>query len=425
MRRSRPVSIALVVLLGALTGVEIVSCKSTPADKLPTATSSGTTTITDTGSTGGAGGAAGAGGATTSAGGTGSGGTTTSAGGSGTGGTGGGTFATCSDGVRNQSETDIDCGGPCGPCADGKSCEGKTDCTNKVCGKNNVCAKPPCQCQTPTCVDAQQNGTETDVDCGGPCPNKCNISQKCVLPADCLSGACTDTLCGCPTGMVPAGQVGGGGSYCVDQTEVTRGDYALFVQANPLKQDPFCSWNKSYVPSLTWPPDQTQYTLPIVYIDWCDASAFCQWKNKHLCGKISGGMVDFADKSDETKDQWYNACTAQGANPFPYGKDYDPTKCYGKDASMFDGGATEPIAMKDKDGTILSKCQGGQIGLYDMSGNVSEWEDACDGQTGDSDTCLVRGGSYLSAESDLRCDAPNPMQRNTQSPDIGFRCCMF
>jgi hypothetical protein len=425
MRRLRPVSFTLAALVGAFSLSQAASCKK-DAEKLPTVTSTGGTTITNTstgtGGDGGSGGAGGAGGAMGGAGG--AGGTSTTAAG-GAGGAGGGTFGNCSDQKQNQGETDVDCGGPCAPCDDGKLCADKVDCKNKVCGKNNVCSNPPCQCQPPTCVDAQQNGDESDLDCGGGCPTKCAIAQKCKQPTDCLSASCVADTCACPPGMVTAGQVGGAGSYCIDQTEVTRGEYVQFVAANPPQKDPACAWNKVYIPSLTWPPDQTQYTLPVVYVDWCDASAYCQWKGKHLCGKIGGGTVDFGDKSDETKDQWYNACTAQGANPFPYGINYDPAKCYGKDASAFDGGATEPMGMKDKDGNILSKCQGGQVGLYDMSGNVKEWEDSCDGQAGDTDQCLVRGGSYLSDEAALRCDAPDPEKRTTQAPDIGFRCCLF
>jgi hypothetical protein len=44
--------------------------------------------------------------------------------------------ASCSDGVKNQGETDTDCGGPCDPaqqCADGKSCLTAADCQSGVC----------------------------------------------------------------------------------------------------------------------------------------------------------------------------------------------------------------------------------------------------------------------------------------------------
>jgi hypothetical protein len=51
---------------------------------------------------------------------------------------GGGSGPSCSDGIQNQGETGIDCGGPCPAC--------------------------------PTCNDGIQNQGETGVDCGGPCP---------------------------------------------------------------------------------------------------------------------------------------------------------------------------------------------------------------------------------------------------------------
>jgi uncharacterized protein YfiM (DUF2279 family) len=49
--------------------------------------------------------------------------------------------ATCTDGIQNQGETGIDCGGPCAACV--------------------------------TCNDGIQNGDETGIDCGGSCPNSC------------------------------------------------------------------------------------------------------------------------------------------------------------------------------------------------------------------------------------------------------------
>jgi len=36
------------------------------------------------------------------------------------------------------------------------------------------------------CEDEEQNGNETDIDCGGPnCPNKCDDGQKCASDSDC------------------------------------------------------------------------------------------------------------------------------------------------------------------------------------------------------------------------------------------------
>lgn len=69
----------------------------------------------------------------------------------------------CSDGVLNVDETDVDCGGiDCDACDDGSSCQVASDCTSGVC--------PLGTCVAPTCTDGVENGLETGEDCGGPCP---------------------------------------------------------------------------------------------------------------------------------------------------------------------------------------------------------------------------------------------------------------
>ena len=72
---------------------------------------------------------------------------------------------TCTDGVQNGNETDVDCGGPdcpaCPTCTDGVQNGNETDVD---------CGGPDCPA-CPTCTDETQNGQETGVDCGGPdCP---------------------------------------------------------------------------------------------------------------------------------------------------------------------------------------------------------------------------------------------------------------
>jgi hypothetical protein len=47
----------------------------------------------------------------------------------------------------------------------------------------------------PTCSDMDQNGGETDVDCGGPCPTRCAYGQHCVESTDCVMGICDHERC--------------------------------------------------------------------------------------------------------------------------------------------------------------------------------------------------------------------------------------
>jgi hypothetical protein len=64
----------------------------------------------------------------------------------------------------------------------------------------------PCLFPTPTpvgtpapdCGDGEQNGGETDIDCGGPCVLDCGNGQGCLGNNDCQSGLCQSGVCqGC------------------------------------------------------------------------------------------------------------------------------------------------------------------------------------------------------------------------------------
>lgn len=46
----------------------------------------------------------------------------------------------CSDGIRDGDETNVDCGGSCQPCADGKSCLVDSDCESNYCNPENICS---------------------------------------------------------------------------------------------------------------------------------------------------------------------------------------------------------------------------------------------------------------------------------------------
>jgi hypothetical protein len=88
--------------------------------------------------------------------------------------------------MKDGKETDLDCGGTCSPCADGKSCAFGSDCSSGVCTAGI--------CQASTCNDSVNNGTETGVDCGGGCP-KCSDGQPCVGYTDCASAICEASIC--------------------------------------------------------------------------------------------------------------------------------------------------------------------------------------------------------------------------------------
>jgi hypothetical protein len=93
----------------------------------------------------------------------------------------------CGDGIHNGLETDVDCGGDCGACGDGQTCNDAIDCISEVCVSS--------ACQTPACDDGVVNGDESSVDCGGSCATDCGVCERCVGDDDCDTTLCLDTLC--------------------------------------------------------------------------------------------------------------------------------------------------------------------------------------------------------------------------------------
>ncbi|MCB9770976.1 MAG: hypothetical protein H6754_00270 [Candidatus Omnitrophica bacterium] len=114
---------------------------------------------------------------------------------------------TCSDGIRNQSESGVDCGGPCPACVtcwDGIRNQGEA----------GVDCGGPCPAPCATCGDFVQNQGETGVDCGGPCPAcpTCydGVKNQGETGVDC-GGTCVACpplqITGCGCGSCPAGAI--------------------------------------------------------------------------------------------------------------------------------------------------------------------------------------------------------------------------
>jgi len=214
--------------------------------------------------------------------------------------------------------------------------------------------------------------------------------------------------------------------YWIDATEVTKAQYAAWLSTEPsiAAQQQFCSFNTTFIPGCDWPPTGDS-SHPVVGVDWCDANAYCKGVGKRLCGRIGGGSTDYNAYADATTSQWYHACTAGGQNDYPYGDTYQPHTCNGNEDQHTgcDGGVCSSSAVAS-----LSGCQSSipeYAGVFDMSGNVYEWEDACEASNGATDACHVRGGSFFGdGPMALRCDSGLIAQRNSDWSHIcGFRCC--
>lgn len=198
------------------------------------------------------------------------------------------------------------------------------------------------------------------------------------------------------------------GTYCVDATEVTGRDYEEFLAAkagDTSGQPPECAWNTSFETTFQLRPE-----YPVRGIDWCDAWAYCAWAGKRLCGHVDGGPVEPSLRANTFADAWFRACSADGTRTFPYGDAFDANACNLPD--MNQPGAV-PVAS-------LPGCEGGYPGVFDMTGNLWEWEDSCESAEPFA-RCAMRGGSYA-ANTQGECSFVLSEARNGGS-DVTIRCC--
>ena len=80
---------------------------------------------------------------------------------------------TCTDGIANGHESDVDCGGDvCLGCKNGQACAAPSDCAIQSC--------TAAICQDTLCVNGTVDKGESDIDCGGTrCPG-CAPAHACT-----------------------------------------------------------------------------------------------------------------------------------------------------------------------------------------------------------------------------------------------------
>ncbi len=261
-----------------------------------------------------------------------------------------------------------------------------------------------------------------------------------VAPPDAVADSAVGTDTGspptdCPTGfgasMVKVPILGtDGGFFCVDSTEATQAQYLAFLDASAdVAQPSECAWNTSYTNISGQPNDSCPATVtldqpsyPVACVDWCDAYAFCSAQGKHLCGKIGGGTTLMSGYNNALVDEWFAACSQDDdpAHKYPYGS------IDAGDAAVCN--TLESNLHHSVPAMTFPECSGGYPGLWDMSGNLFEWEDSCDPNAPDTSSaqCLVRGGSF--GDGVIWCDCAGNMPtspRDMPGYKIGIRCCAY
>jgi hypothetical protein len=136
------------------------------------------------------------------------------------------------------------------------------DCLSGVCGSNRVCLQPA------TCTNGLRDSNEGDVDCGALCDRQCGVSAACRVAADCISKVCTSGRCTdaptCNNGLHDGRETGArkGGR----ETRVGNNSMGG-VQGLPLTAHSSCRMARAFSFCVTVPAD-TQH-LVVQTVDHC------------------------------------------------------------------------------------------------------------------------------------------------------------
>jgi formylglycine-generating enzyme required for sulfatase activity len=174
-------------------------------------------------------------------------------------------------------------------------------------------------------------------------------------------------------------------AYSIARVPITNAQYQLFVQATA--QQPPSDWEGRRAP-------RRKESHPVVYVTFHDALAYCRWLSE-----ATGKPITLPSEAE-----WEKAARgAEDTRAYPWGDDFDEARC-NVDESGF--GTTTPV------GIFLNGAS--PYGCLDMAGNVWEW-------TGESDTVVVRGGSWYAPRVDARCAYRRWSQPGLRFVFLGFR----
>jgi formylglycine-generating enzyme required for sulfatase activity len=267
---------------------------------------------------------------------------------------------TCTDGIQNQNETDVDCGGLCATkCMLLQTCALTTDCVATA-----VCLKGFCAAATAN--DGVLNNGETDIDCGGPNAPPCAANLGCIDNADCVSKNCTFNVCQPATSNDGIQNQGETGIDCGGPT------------APPCAQGLGCKVNTDCVDLL------------------CDAV-------KLTCSpvKCNDGVKNGKETDVDCGGSTCNACAV--GKVCQVGGDCGSGSCVGglcAAPTCMDGVQNQGETDIDCGGALCAKCANGKrcTGAVDCTGG------ACTGATCTDASCS--NGVKDNAETDVDCGGP-------------------
>lgn len=208
-----------------------------------------------------------------------------------------------------------------------------------------------------------------------------------------------------------------GKGYSIAKYPITNAQYAKFIKAggyNERKWWTDAGWAQREQDKWTQPRFWTDAKWnaaeqPVVGVSWYESVAFCLWLSE-----TSGEQITLP-----TEDQWQYAAQGDDGHDFPWGKQWDGSRCN----NNVDGkgiGKTTPMRQYAGKGDS-------PFGVVDMAGNVWEWcltdyAAKTNDSNSDAEYRVLRGGSWDGDNADyFRCGDRFRFNPNFRNDDFGFR----
>ncbi len=199
-------------------------------------------------------------------------------------------------------------------------------------------------------------------------------------------------------------------AFRIGKFPITNQQFAAFVAARP-------DWRKG-VPAddvadvdylRDWPNGECPpevYDLPVAWVPWAAATAFCEWASEVL-----GVPITLPSEK-----QWEKASRGTDGRTFPWGEEIDTSRA---NYSSSDNPIGRMVDGRRRVGTC-SPAGDSPYGCVDMAGNVWEW---CTDWTDDyEDERVIRGGGWNFTPDFLRCAFRFGCDPRVSYNYIGFRC---
>jgi formylglycine-generating enzyme required for sulfatase activity len=233
--------------------------------------------------------------------------------------------------------------------------------------------------------------------------------------------------------------------FALAQSEVTVAEFRQFVRASGYVPDADRLGGSSIYDEtngrmqtragVDWQDDyaghRAQGDDPVVNVSWNDANAYAEWLSKRTGKRYhlpSGAEYEYAGRAGTTTPYWWGSGTPKTKVENLTGSgDRSPTgHAWAKAFRGYSDGYWGPAPVKS--------FMPNPFGLYDMSGNVSEWVEDCwhdnyvraptDGSAWVNPGCgerVLRGGSWGSAPDQDRSAFRMGAAADTRSGRVGFR----